>query len=102
MREFWRMLYAAGVDLIVSGHDHLYERFAPQDPDGIPDPVRGIRQFTVGTGGAPLYDLVRIAANSEVRIKAFGVLKLTLSAESYQWEFIPVSGAGDSGTGSCH
>jgi hypothetical protein len=102
MREFWRMLYAAGVDIIVSGHDHLYERFAPQDPDGVPDPVRGIRQFTVGTGGAGLYDVVRIAANSEERIKAFGVLKLTLSAETYQWEFIAVSRAGDSGTGSCH
>lgn len=102
MREFWRMLYSAGVDIIVNGHDHLYERFAPQDPDGFPDPVRGTRQFTVGTGGAPLYDLVRIAANSEVRIKTFGVLKLTLSAEAYQWEFIAVSGAGDFGTGSCH
>ena len=102
MREFWRMLYAAGVDIIVNGHDHLYERFAPQDPDGFPDPARGIRQFTVGTGGAPLYDFVTVRANSETRIKAFGVLKLTLEADSYQWEFIPVSGGGDSGTGSCH
>jgi hypothetical protein len=102
MRDFWRMLYAAGVDIILNGHDHLYERFAPQDPDGIPDPAHGIRQFTVGTGGAPLYDLVRIAPNSEVRLKSFGVLKLTLSAETYQWEFIGVSGAGDSGSGSCH
>ena len=102
MREFWRMLYAAGVDIIVNGHDHMYERFALQDPDGFPDPLRGIRQFTAGTGGAPLYDPVKISANSEVRIKAFGVLKLTLSAETYQWEFIAASGAGDSGTGSCH
>jgi len=77
----WRHAYAAGVDIIVNGYDHLYERFAPQDPDGFLDPVHGIRQFTVGTGGAPLYDFVRIGAGSEVRIKAFGVLKLTLSAE---------------------
>ena len=102
MREFWRMLYAAGVDVIENGHDHLYERFAPQDPDGFPDTARGIRQFTIGTGGAPLYDPVAVRANSEMRIKAFGVLKLTLGADSYQWEFIPVSGGGDSGTGSCH
>ena len=102
MRDFWRMLYEAGVDIIVNGHDHLYERFAPQDPDGFPDPARGIRQFTVGTGGAPLYSVVAVHANSEVRISTFGVLKLTLQADSYQWEFIPVSGAGDSGTGLCH
>jgi hypothetical protein len=102
MREFWRMLYAAGVDIIVNGHDHLYERFAPQDPDGLPNAARGIRQFTVGTGGAPLYDLVKIAANSEVRTKGFGVLKLSLNADAYRWEFIAVSEAGDSGTGSCH
>ena len=102
MREFWRMLYAAGVDVIVNGHDHIYERFARQDPDGFPDPARGIRQFIVGTGGAPLYDFVRVRANSEVRVKAFGVLKLTLEADSYEWEFIPVSGGGDFGTGSCH
>jgi acid phosphatase type 7 len=102
MREFWRMLYAAGVDIIVNGHDHMYERFAPQDPDGSLDPVRGIRQFTVGTGGAPLTNVVKIEPNSEVRVKAFGVLKLTLSADTYQWEFIAASQAGDSGTGSCH
>ena len=52
MRAFWRILYAAGVDVVVVGHDHLYERFAPQDPDGRFDPVRGIRQFIAGTGGA--------------------------------------------------
>lgn len=102
MREFWRMLYESGVDVVVTGHDHDYERFAPQDPDGGFDPVRGIRQFIVGTGGAPLYNFVTVRANSEVRMSTYGVLKLTLQADSYQWEFIPVSGAGDSGSASCH
>jgi acid phosphatase type 7 len=102
MRDFWRMMYNANVDIILSGHDHLYERFAPQDQDGRPDPQRGIRQFTVGTGGALLYDFVRTSANSEVRLKAFGVLKLTLLTDTYQWDFIPLSGAGDSGSFACH
>jgi hypothetical protein len=102
MRAFWQILYNAGVDVILNGHDHLYERFAPQTPDGIRDDAKGIRQFTVGTGGAALYDLVTHAANSQVEIKAFGVIKFTLSSDSYQWEFIPVSGAADSGAASCH
>src|SRR5215471_6240769 len=79
MRAFWQILYNAGVDVILNGHDHLYERFAPQTPDGIRDDARGIRQFTVGTGGAALYDFVTHAANSQAQIKAFGVIKFTLS-----------------------
>lgn len=102
MRDFWRILYDANVDIILSGHDHLYERFAPQDQDGRPDSQRGIRQFTVGTGGAFLYDFVRTSANSEVRLKAFGILRLTLLTDSYQWDFVPLSGAGDSGSFACH
>ena len=102
MRDFWRVLYAAGVEIVVNAHDHLYERFGPQDPDGFPDPVRGIRQFIAGTGGAPLYDVVAVKANSEVVVRSFGVLKLTLEQDSYRWEFIPVSGSGDFGTGTCH
>jgi calcineurin-like phosphoesterase family protein len=102
MVEFWRLLYAAGVEIVVNGHDHLYERFAPQDPDGFPDPARGIRQFTVGTGGAPLYDVAALKANSEAVVRSFGVLRLTLEQNSYSWEFIAVSGRGDSGVGSCH
>jgi hypothetical protein len=102
MRDIWRMLYDANVDLVMSGHDHLYERFAPQDPDGRPDPARGIRQFTAGTGGAPLYQTAAIKPNSEVRISEFGLLKLTLASEGYAWEFVPVSGARDAGTGTCH
>jgi hypothetical protein len=102
MRAFWRILYAAGVDVVVTGHDHLYERFAPQDPDGRFDPMRGIRQFIAGTGGANLYNFVTVRANSEKRISAFGVLKLTLEADRYDWEFIPVSGERDRGSDVCH
>jgi 3',5'-cyclic AMP phosphodiesterase CpdA len=102
MRDVWRILYAAGVDVVLNGHDHLYERFAPQDFDGRFDPVRGIRQFTVGTGGATLYNFVTRSPNSEVRIKAWGALKLTLQSDIYQWEFIPIGGVSDTGTGTCH
>jgi hypothetical protein len=104
MRDIWRLLYEFDVDVVLNGHDHLYERFAPQDPSGRFDPARGIRQFTIGTGGAPLYDIVSNAANSERQIQhAFGVLKLTLQTGSYQWDFVAASGGiGDTGTGSCH
>ena len=103
MRDFWRILYSAGVEIIVNGHDHLYERFAPQSPDGGRDDARGIREFIVGTGGASPYNFVTASANSEARISnTYGVLKLTLQSGSYQWEFIPVSGQSDFGNGSCH
>jgi hypothetical protein len=102
-RDFWRVLYDSGVDLVLNGHDHVYERFAPQDPNGRADSVRGIRQFTVGTGGAPSYAFATIRANSEVRLASvFGVLKLTLQTDSYQWDFVTTSGASDAGSGSCH
>ena len=102
-RDFWRILYAAGADVVLVGHDHVYERFAPQDADGRIDPARGMREFLVGTGGAFLYNFVTVAPNSEVRLRTFGVLKLTLESNSYQWQFIQTSGAtGDSGTGQCH
>ena len=89
MDAFWRPLYAAGVDVIVNGHDHDYERFAPQDPDGLADPERGIRQFVVGTGGRRLRNFPRVAPNSDVRLQGgFGVLKFTLHDGSYDAEFI--------------
>jgi hypothetical protein len=104
MRDVWRVLYEFNVDVVINGHDHLYERFAPQDPDGRPDPVRGIRQFTIGTGGALLYQPVTVSPNSEVRQSAWGVGMFTLTGTGYQWEFIPAdpSGPHDSGFGSCH
>jgi hypothetical protein len=103
MRDVWRELHVENVDVVINGHDHLYERFAPQDPDGRADPVRGIRQFTAGGGGAHLYDFVRVSPNSEARIKAFGVLKLTLEPTSYRWDYIEGNGAvTDRGVGACH
>lgn len=105
MRPFFRMLYEFGAELVLSGHDHLYERFAPQDPDGRPDSRQGIRQFVVGTGGVPRYQFRSIKPNSEVRFgDSHGILRLTLMTNSYQWEFVPVAGARDrdSGTGTCH
>ena len=86
---FWRPLYAAGVDVIVNGHDHDYERFAPQDPDGKADANRGIRQFVVGTGGTAPRGFQASVPNSEVRLSnSWGVLKFTLHDGSYDVEFI--------------
>src|SRR5438094_4448691 len=67
MRDVWRTLYEFDVDLVINGHDHTYERFAPQDPEGRYDPERGIREFVDGTGGAPPYDFTSIHLNSQVR-----------------------------------
>jgi hypothetical protein len=89
--------------VVLSGHDHDYERFAPQDPEGRPD-ARGVRQFVVGTGGAPTYPLGEIAANSEVRNdRVYGVLALTFHPDSYAWRFVPVRGQRftDAGTDRC-
>ena len=104
VRDVWRLLYDAGADVILNGNDHVYERFAPQDPTGKADAARGIRQFTVGTGGAMLYGFGTPAANSEVRASVHGVLKLYLQAPGYAWEFVPVAGQSfrDGGTGTCH
>jgi len=106
MRDIWRALYNSGTDVIINGHDHVYERFAPQDPTANPDSIRGIRQFTVGTGGRSLYPLFSIRArNSQVGSSAtYGVLKLTLHPSSYDWVFIPVTPGKfqDSGTANCH
>ena len=102
--DFWRVLHAAGADVIISAHEHFYERSAPQTPDGTPDARFGIRQFIVGTGGAPLTRPVRVAANSETTLSTHGVLRLTLDAQSYRWEFLSADGGAvlDSGTGACH
>jgi hypothetical protein len=103
---FWKVLYEHGAEIVVNGHDHDYERFAPQDPMGNPDPERGIREFVVGTGGAGQREFSQdIQPNSEARNTGlFGVLKLTLYSDRYDWEFIPVAGGdfSDSGSGECH
>jgi len=105
IRPLWDALYAANADIIVSGHDHDYERFAPQTPDAQPDPARGIREFVAGTGGKNHRPFGAQNANSEIRdAEAFGVLKLTLLPGSYTWQFVPEAGKTftDSGQGACH
>jgi acid phosphatase type 7 len=92
--------------VVLNGHDHDYERFAPQSPSGAADDARGIRQFVVGTGGRELRPFrSAIEANSEVRnAHTFGVLKLTLHPDGYEWKFVAVAGKTftDSGTSECH
>jgi acid phosphatase type 7 len=106
VEELWEALYEADADVVLSGHEHNYERFSPQDPQGKADPEGGIRQFVVGTGGGggegPISDPI---ANSKVRTDGTdGVLKLTLHPKSYEWEFVPVEGESftDSGGAQCH
>jgi hypothetical protein len=104
MQKMWDIMYANGVDVVVSGHDHMYERFAPQDPDGNADPASGIRQFTVGTGGAEFYAIRARQPNSEVLINdQHGVLVLALGKSGYAWSFETIDRAiADAGSGSCH
>jgi hypothetical protein len=98
---FFRDLYDARADLILNGHDHTYERFAPQDPRGDADPGRGIREFVIGTGGRSHYPFVSIKPHSEVRNRdAYGVLVVTLHPSSYDWEFVPERGKTFTDTGS--
>jgi 3',5'-cyclic AMP phosphodiesterase CpdA len=110
MRDAWQLLYAAGAELVLSGHDHDYERFAPQDADGRLDPTHGIRQFVVGTGGAYPTPFLFTVAHSEVRdSNRTGVLRLRLYAGGYGWDFVEstrVSSFGiappDHGSAACH
>ena len=99
---FWRDLYAAGADVVLVGHEHDYERFAPQTPDQTPD-TRGIREFVVGIGGRSFYTFSSVQPNSEVRItQQFGVLKLTLHGSSYSWELVAENHSVlDSGSTTC-
>jgi hypothetical protein len=104
MESLWQALYEFGADVVLAGHEHNYERFAPQDPQGVADPTRGIRQFVIGSGGRSHYVFGPPIANSEVRNgDTYGVLKLTLHPTSYSWEFIPEAGQTftDSGNAPC-
>jgi hypothetical protein len=104
MKPFWQDLYEARAAVVINGHDHDYERFAPQNPEGKPDAARGIREFVAGTGGKNHRPFATPLPTSEVRnADTFGVLKLTLHAKSYDWEFVPEAGKTfhDSGSGSC-
>jgi hypothetical protein len=102
---FWKALYEAGAEVVLSGHVHAYERFAPQNPSGVADSTKGIREFIVGTGGKQLGRLDYLKPNSQVRNNTtYGVLKLILHSSSYEWKFVPIAGKTftDSGTASCH
>jgi len=105
IRILWQLLYENNADVFLSAHDHVYERFAPQDPNGRFDPIRGIRKFIVGTGGARLYRFVTFKPNSEVREnQTYGVLRMTLRQKDYDWEFVPIAGQSfrDLGRSQCH
>jgi hypothetical protein len=103
LRDLWELMYNLGGDLVVNGHDHVYERHSPVNPDQRRDDVRGIRQFTVGTGGATLYGRMRTAINSEMLISSYGILRLKLDPALYEWQFMDVNGnVVDRGLNVCH
>jgi hypothetical protein len=104
-KPLFTQLYNANADLVLTGHDHLYERFAPQTPGAVADSARGVREFVVGTGGKSLVGWSSIKPNSEVRSNtSFGVLRMTLHSGSYDWKFQPIPGMSftDSGSTACH
>lgn len=100
---FWQRLYDAGADVVLNGHEHLYERFAPQNLTQQPDP-KGLTEFIVGTGGYSLYPVLGKQLNSEfIDMTHFGVLRMVLHKSSYDWQFVAVGGQViDKGTASCH
>lgn len=100
----WRVLYDHGAEIVLNGHEHLYERFEPMRPDGTLDSERGITQFTIGTGGGNLRRFRDLADHSAARGSEHGVLQLTLGDGTYGWEFLAVEGASftDAGRGTCH
>jgi hypothetical protein len=104
-QAFWDALYEANADVVLVGHDHGYERFAPQNPSGQPDAARGLRQFVVGTGGHSFQDFAATLPNSEARNNTtFGVIKMRLRPGRYEWAFEPIPGGTftDSSSGACH
>jgi hypothetical protein len=105
MNDIWTLLYNSGADVVLSGHDHDYERFAPQDPNGNINTSRGIVQFVVGTGGSNFTALNSPRQPNSItgEDSIFGVLKMVLRSGSYSWQYLPVSaGYSDSGTANCH
>jgi PKD repeat protein len=106
MKPVYQAAYDLNVDLIITAHEHVYERFKPQDANGVVDNVRGIREFIIGTGGEgnSSKDITPLP-NSDARYggTTFGVIKLTLDPGSYSWDYLPVKGTFvDTGTGTCH
>jgi dipeptidyl aminopeptidase/acylaminoacyl peptidase len=105
VQPLWQALYDAGADLVLNGHDHAYERFAPLTPTGAVDPVRGIREIVSGTGGKSHQGASALRPGSEVRDStSFGVTRLTLRPTGYEWQFLPDTPGGftDAGTANCH
>jgi hypothetical protein len=105
LRTLFTILYNANAEVVVQGHNHIYERFYPQDPNGARNLARGIRTFVVGTGGAPLLPMRAKTPNLQVRQNtSHGVLKLSLHPTWYKWEFVPVAGKTfrDFGSNNCH
>jgi chitodextrinase len=103
-QPFWDALYAANAEVVVNGHDHNYQRYAPMTPTGVRDGARGIREFVAGTGGRSHYGLRADSRREAGNDTSYGVLKLTLRTAGYDWQFIPEAGKTftDSGSGSCH
>jgi hypothetical protein len=103
VRPFWNLLYQYGTDVVVNAHARQYERFAPLTPAGVVDNVNGIREFVVGTGGGAWLGLAAPIANSQALTLTYGVLKLTIRPNAYDWQFLPVVGSvfSDSGHGTC-
>jgi acid phosphatase type 7 len=105
VEPLWEALYEAGAEVVLSGHEHNYERFGPQDAEGRADPEGGIREIVVGTGGKSHYPIVNTIANSEVHNDhTYGVLRVSLRSEGYEWRFVPAAGGSftDSGSARCH
>lgn len=102
MRDLWALLESSRAEVVVSGHDHLYERFARQRWDGSVDDANGIRQFVIGTGGADLNNFVRNTPHSEERIMRYGVTRFTLRPAQVDWEFVSIDGSiADRGLDTC-
>lgn len=107
MQPFWKDLYTHGAEFVINGHDHNYQRYAPLTPTGAPDPVHGIREFVVGTGGnghTALRDSASAAKREAATDQAYGVLRITLHATGYEWQFLSTAKVqfDDSGAQSCH
>jgi hypothetical protein len=103
---FASALYNAGAEVVVSGNNHFYARFRPQTPGGAHDPVNGIRQFIVGTGGKSLHGFSGTPEPDVEKSQntTYGILELTLHPGSYSWRFVPEAGRTftDTGTNPCH